>query len=254
MDDCPVMRVSDSFHDFKVFVRVMYDGLTFPGIEEQVEFAVAAALVRLGHKYNATRIFDIGLKRLKSVFSDNYVSWNSARGGSSSSLALKAEDHIEAANLFRTIERTEMLAIALYACTELDEEVRASNITRADGFFESLSSEDIARSLDGRDRLVRQRTKFAFAMIELPPRLDCGTRAQCRQALLSVKPLFRGDEIVNGIAAGGPLGPVFPDWPPDSKLCTRCRMYFRARDLQFRKDIWRDLPSLMGVVEWKSAT
>ncbi|KAI0673745.1 hypothetical protein C8Q78DRAFT_647974 [Trametes maxima] len=252
IDGCPVMFVSDSFHDFKEFLRVMYDGLMFPGIEEQVEFGVVAALVRLGHKYDAVRILDVGLKRLKSVFSIYYVTWNNARGRGSPSLALKAEDHIEAANLFRTIERPELLAIALYACAELDEGVRASSVTRVDGFVEILTPDDIARSLDGRDRLVRQRTKFAFAMIELPPRLDCSTRAQCKQALLSAKPLiFRGDEVVDGIAGTGPLGPVFPDWPSDSKLCTRCRMYFRARDLQFRKDLWRDLPSLMGVIEWK---
>ncbi|CDO73029.1 hypothetical protein BN946_scf185007.g83 [Trametes cinnabarina] len=131
--DCPIVRISDSYHDFKCFLRAVYDGYV-PG--DVLSFAEAAALVRTGHKYCAPLVQNVGLEILAPRnFEDLW------------SLVLHfREEAIEATNLFATVAPgSPAHLIAFYRCSQLEIRTILTGTRRADGFLETLSMEEIVR-------------------------------------------------------------------------------------------------------------
>ncbi|KAI0800651.1 hypothetical protein C8Q74DRAFT_432137 [Fomes fomentarius] len=140
IDCCPVVRVSDSAHDFKHLLHALYDGLNFFEPGKTIRFACAAALARLGHKYELEQVLHAALGRLRIVFTTDLATWRQAYGpGKFPNLSFYAFDGFEAVNLFRTIGCTEMLPVAFYLCALLPNADLIKGRPRADRTLEKLS-------------------------------------------------------------------------------------------------------------------
>ncbi|KAJ8469397.1 hypothetical protein ONZ51_g9012 [Trametes cubensis] len=262
MDGCPMFRLPDSSHDFRCVLHAIYDGPNYSEAGKPLPFSTAAALVRLGHKYDIDSARDLGMKRLDSVFG-KCSTWNlainrsapvSERSWSTEVLSLRRKDPIIAVNLFRTINAQDKLLAALYMCTELDNDDLLTGTTRVDGLAEKLSANDLARCLDARDRLAARCTTYIVDTLTLPSRTDCRKKKTCDQRLKEIKPLMLTQERHQSFGATrcGIVGPIYPQWSQDTKLCETCRVFLSDRELDFQKTLWRALPSIMDMtgVEW----
>ncbi|KAJ7695782.1 hypothetical protein B0H17DRAFT_427014 [Mycena rosella] len=66
VEGCPIVKVSDSIQDVEHLLRSLYDPLF--NSAKQLEFAVVAALVRLGKKYNFNQLLTATVARLTAQF------------------------------------------------------------------------------------------------------------------------------------------------------------------------------------------
>ncbi|KAI1786588.1 hypothetical protein LXA43DRAFT_1109504 [Ganoderma leucocontextum] len=142
MASCPTVHVSDTSYDFRELLRVIYGGVSHLHPDKPVTFAVLAALAQLSHKYQLDQLLEEAvIHRLKgTVFTTELEVRDKSDGGfadGSPPLELESHHAIEALNLFRVLDRPEMMMpVALYQCcqleaTELVHGVTESRETRA---------------------------------------------------------------------------------------------------------------------------
>ena len=93
----------------------------------KVDFAVVAALVRLGHKYAITDVYEEALARLSAHYSSDLDRWRRCRAGNSS-LRTTPQDAMTVVELARLTNSAHLLPTALLVCTTLETELFTSNI------------------------------------------------------------------------------------------------------------------------------
>ncbi|KAI1786598.1 hypothetical protein LXA43DRAFT_1085384 [Ganoderma leucocontextum] len=138
LDGCPVVRVSDTSYDFRELLRAIYAGsISHLHPDKAVTFAVLAALARLGHKYQLDQLLQavVLVPRLKGTFTT---------------------DDLEALNLFRLLDRPEMIPVALYGCCQLGPADLRRGVNRIDGVTrERPSPSDLELCFEVKEKLVR---------------------------------------------------------------------------------------------------
>ncbi|KAI0364065.1 hypothetical protein BV20DRAFT_957042 [Pilatotrama ljubarskyi] len=250
LDGCPIMRTTDSSHDTRHLLRVLYDGWLCADSDQPMTFSTAAALARLSHKYGILWVYGVAVKRLASVFTDEYSIWNVSRGQSTSLLSLQPRNAIEAVNLFRTTDTVKMLPVALYLCSELDNNVLVRGVARDDGSLEQLSADDLQRCLDVREELAARKFAHVLSTIEEGAASGCNTPEQCTLLVRAARPSY----VLNANATEGPglritvsrgsLAQVF-NWSSIFNLCKHCRKTLLSREQALRRQLWRQLPRVM---------
>ncbi len=201
IDGCPVVRISDSAHDFDHLLRVLYDGLklyvhiqiicmcqlsglpltffSFPEPGNRLSFDCLSALARLGHKYELPQVLSASVNRLKAVFTTDFAVWKQHKflrplctPTYELPIILYPKNCVEAISLFRTLGHPEMLPIAFYLCVAaVPLSMLLRGVQRADGTLETLAVDDLERFLMARDRLTKEGNRYAYALhgLELSP-------------------------------------------------------------------------------------
>ena len=239
---------------------------------ERIEFAELAALVRMSHKYHVEDLHSRSMHHLKSYFTNDLSTWDSAGADGNVSLHITPPDAIAAVNLARLTHTNSVLPTALYLCCQLDQELNLG-VERPDGSVERLEPRDLELVLRGRTELVRASTRGACTICKPISSAQChhsggsskggqGGQGGCERALREILGMMldglQKDPIgdIAGFAALDSwehwIEDVVELWP----LCEPCRAMLHARDLDVRKDVWRNLPGYMGVVveDWKDPT
>ncbi|KAI0660687.1 hypothetical protein C8Q70DRAFT_977210 [Cubamyces menziesii] len=243
---CPVVRMSDSYHDLKILLRVLYDGSTYPPSDEAMLTSEAVALVRLGHKYEINSALSLGLRHLSAVFHPKNVWKTVSLEENDFRFALSGEDAIEAAVLFREIDNVQFLATALFYCSELSFGQLLRGITRADGYTEKLPLEDMERCLQFREwRKLILADFLGRTCSGMPDRPPCCTRTHCNESLIQT---LRNDFS------------RMPDRPEPTYLrslqaCVQCSAWFVQRIAAYKRWVWDHLPQRMDlkVADWESS-
>ncbi|KAL1951342.1 hypothetical protein VTO73DRAFT_491 [Trametes versicolor] len=269
IDGCPMVRVQDSLHDFKHFLRALYDGMDAYMMREKepVEFSKLAALLRLSHKYEAGDIQEAALRQLKLVFPDNFEAWKvfetrisqiwKKRPLRSLQVAIEPEELIEAVNLFRRCGYEEMLPVALHMCTMLPIRTLLRGTKRADGTLETLSIDDQERCLVALGTLDGRSAEFNHRMHDFQcsvgGRPICAGLGPCRHPLRAawtstVDILKRKDKCESET----PRRALFVKCVDESKhkmaqACDVCKKYVASSHRQFIEELWNDLPAIMGL-------
>ncbi|KAI0334325.1 hypothetical protein GY45DRAFT_1295053 [Cubamyces sp. BRFM 1775] len=252
---CPGVRMSDSYHDIKALLRALYDTLIYrrtsrSSPEEPLPFSEAAALVRLGHKYDIGPLLDLGLKSLSATFSTKAVwGWHAAAQKSlATPVRSLSKECVEAANLFRITGHRRLLVTALYACSAIDKKSLTSGVLRADGTLEVLSPDDLERCWELRACMDARLTDYIMDTLTLPSRQDCQQAKVCNKCVRQARPLRVCHRTpVQHKALHGGFGPVFPDWTKNLSLCSLCRAFYAKRELSFRRELWHTLPTMLGL-------
>ncbi|PIL26648.1 hypothetical protein GSI_11273 [Ganoderma sinense ZZ0214-1] len=159
----PVVHVSDSAHDFRQLLHMLYDGVRFMPPDLPVAFSVIAAVARLGHKYQI------------EPSSRSYEEWLK-QGGRSSHLC----DHIlpfswvEALNLIQLIGETDMLPLAIYHCCQ-SRSFLSNGTQRADGTVETLDPPMLERCAcyNARTRSIQRQALLNFEIFRAGPSESC---------------------------------------------------------------------------------
>ncbi|KAH9897798.1 hypothetical protein C8Q73DRAFT_682621 [Cubamyces lactineus] len=257
LDGCPSLRMPDSYHDIKALLRALYDSPTRPPLEEPMPFSEAAALVRIGHKYDIGPLLNLGLKSLSATFSPRAVwNWHSvAQKGHTTPVRSLSTECVEAANLFRITGHRRLLVTALYACSAIDKKSLTGGVRRADGALEILSPDDLQRCWELRACMDARLMDYIMDTLALPPREECQQPKVCNKVVRQSRPLRVSlrTPVFHKALYGG-FGPVFPDWSFNPSLCGHCRAFLAKRELSFRKELWHTLPAMLGlsIKDWQA--
>ena len=225
-----------------------------------MEFAELAALVRMSHKYHVEDVHARAMHHLKLYFTNDLATWDTAGADGNLFLHITPPDALAAVNLARLTHTDSVLPTALYLCCQLDGEL-AAGVERPDGSTERLEQRDLELILRARTELVRASTRGACAICKPVPSSQCASKG-CERALREILGMMldglQKDPI--GDIAGYAALDSWEHWIEDVvelwPLCEPCRGMLHARDLEVRKDVWKNLPLYMGVSveDWKDPT
>ena len=158
---------------------------------------------------------------------------------------------ISVLNAIRHGHADDLLPIALYLCAQLSPRVLLSGSRSSDGAVETLSSADVELCLLLRSDLARHSARMAMRLFADAPDPRCPGR--CRRA---VEETFAA--VVNGEFEDAPrTDPLGPYWRRyvdavergargDKRMCSRCAGALRQRDVEQRRELWDELPRLVG--------
>ncbi|KAI0720085.1 hypothetical protein C8T65DRAFT_736251 [Cerioporus squamosus] len=278
IEECPIVRISDSAHDFGHLLHVLYDGLKYvhhdlrvlvpllngdlhrvsflePG--KRMNFDCLSALARLGHKYELPQVLSASVNRLKAVFTTDFAVWKQNKflrplGSPPNDLpiALWPRNCVEAINLFRMLGRPEMLPVAFYLCAYAAPlSMLLRGVQRADGTLETPSVDDLERLLTGRDRLTKTGNRYAYAIHGLERSPTCRS-PHCRAYLAAhqsraLSENFEGWEVRNVLHVM--YRASLESAQKSGALCADCIDAILARQLRIQQDIWRKLPEIFGL-------
>ena len=117
------------------------------------DFPTLAAIARMGHKYKIDVVLETALSKLRMTLVSDLEAWVEDTKGQ----CVTHTPHlyaIEAVNLFRRVQRPDMLDIPMYLCSLLDPDLLVGGTRRKDGTLERLSPEDLALCIGARQRLT----------------------------------------------------------------------------------------------------
>ncbi|RPD57115.1 hypothetical protein L227DRAFT_602682 [Lentinus tigrinus ALCF2SS1-6] len=265
IDTCPVVRVTDSPHDFKHLLHALYDGLGYmESVAEVEKYSMCASLARLGHKYELSSVFSAAMQRLRVIYTDDYEVWRTfwTTGGRSAKSLRNLYIPIEVANLFRTTEQRNLLPTVLFLCCLLPITDLLDGVRRADGTLEQLSREDLRRCLEARDTYHLKLAHFWAqpwrGQPNSPPRCiewdRCARFIDTTRSFALDKPLRAPRNVFAATMTSDLLA---KDARHAARICEACadRIADEARKL-FEAQ-WDALPETMDltdvVIDWRSA-
>lgn len=125
-------------------------------------FHIISAYIRLGHKYHIEHLLKESLDFLLHHFTDNFDTWLAhADYVPKSFLRIHA---IGVVNLARLVDCDVILPTALMVCGMLPAQDLVRGFDREDGTREKLSEGDLVRCLEGRTRLMQERTRTIITL------------------------------------------------------------------------------------------
>ncbi|KAL1938722.1 hypothetical protein VTO73DRAFT_11325 [Trametes versicolor] len=245
VENCPVVRVSDSVYDMKYLLRAIYDGRGYlTEMSPYIPFPVISALMRLGHKYE--------IKGFCSEDIDATFDFTKDEEGA---------ELFEAVNLARLTGKFAILPLALYKCCQRDVAEIMFGIEREAGGVVRLSQDDIERCVRARERLLRESCELAgtIASAKCPAR-RCMTPRACPRHLERLRETFTsmlGDLVNTAVLSGlrEQLGEftVLPEW---TQLCHECRDELISQHKLKQRQAWGKLLEILDLsdqdlgIEW----
>ncbi|KAM5544044.1 hypothetical protein V8D89_002230 [Ganoderma adspersum] len=238
--------------------------------DQVVTFPVLAALARLSHKYQLDQLLAAVIHRLKGTFTTQLDVWDRRRGiGEHFRPGRFCPEVIEAINLFRLLDRPEMLPAALYECAQLRPASVLRGAVRADGATrERLSPSDMALCFEVKEELLQATARVLARLCEacdariveisttsnrgqctgIGPPAVCvdGLRVVMAKSLRDTCESIDADPFYTFPADNAPL---------TGEMCRACGDVLKAAYTRERTKIWRSFPKLMGVevANWDSA-
>ena len=215
--------------------------------EPSTTFEQVFAVTTLAHKYHMESIESQGLAVVKSHFSTKLDAWYERP-------LFRDYSHIQAIgaiNLARLTNTPSILPSAFYACTNFLGIVM-NGWKRADGAVERLSEDDLQLVIKGRDALVRWGTVELLQIVTHERSTRCVNRAECdasvrddtarvlRTEMLELERSFNFEEGKTLVEAMAPL------------MCRACWRHMSSSVEKRLQEMWKDLPTIMGVAvsEW----
>ena len=163
-------------------------------------------------------------------------------------------DIISILNALREIDGDDMIPIALYLCCQLELRFLLTGHRRSDGSVAKLSNEDIELCLNLREDMVKESARMAMKLFAEAPDPSCRCHAVINEIYI---------DIVNGnyedIPRTNPLGPYWRGHidleemgspQRHRRICSGCARSLRQRELKQRRELWDELPRLVGF--WES--
>ena len=176
--------------------------------------------------------------RFEEMQSDHKSLRNEVFGSASDS----PEHPIILVNLVRSCQIRKLLPWAYYAVVRWSFRDMVAGHTLGDGSIARLSSEDMQICLLGFEALLTiQHTNIKH--IFNGPVSKCSTWSSCSDGISDAYTRSL-DEHGTGLVA--PLGPL----RRKVNACDRCIAHIKRLDLERRKEVWQQLPSVFGLPSW----
>ncbi|KAI1792055.1 hypothetical protein LXA43DRAFT_358897 [Ganoderma leucocontextum] len=268
-DGYPAVHVTDTSYDFRELLRaIYYGGVSHLHPDEAVTLPVLAALARLSHKYQLDQLLDAVILRLKRTFTTDFETWE--RSGclheELSPMQISCSDCIEALNLFRLLDKTEMIPVALYGCSQLEIADLFSGVTRHDGVTpEGLSPHDLQLCLEIKLNLTQTAVSIMMALCDavqaritqVSSNQGCFSPVVCGPNLAAFQDRIRHHVCchINGDPLALSYSCQVDSLVDIGRICRSCGDATREAHLRLRREVWMILPDRVGldIDGWGSA-
>jgi len=238
----PVVHLSDSPDDLCHLLRALYKGLTYLNPDTPIDFGVVASLTRLSQKYRIDSLRDYTRSRLKPIYSDDFETFSASHMLNARPSVRREEgrDDIAMVHLARLAHDEHMLPAALYLCCQLPVHSLLKGVPRPDGTVELLSAEDIERCIEARSGLARASDYILSSMLQKGRVGDCQQRCadSLDRALEQVGLREFQTSNHDPLRSSGRSALTLD-------VCIRCDAALKEKELQARRDVWRDLPAML---------
>ncbi|KAL1938143.1 hypothetical protein VTO73DRAFT_11972 [Trametes versicolor] len=176
---CPVVHVSDSPEDLRHVLRVYMPKTdarhTYsPFSLDDPSFNAISATIRLGHKYQISRLVDHSLAYLKNYYTDDLATWTTKNGLGPPGFT--GHHAIGVINLARLTGETSLLRTAVLTCCTLDADI-IGELARSDGAREHLSMADLGLCFVAKGKLVQEALGNAIYILAPPAAPSCANPA-----------------------------------------------------------------------------
>ncbi|KAJ7465252.1 hypothetical protein FB451DRAFT_1263058 [Mycena latifolia] len=245
VEGCPIVRLSDSIQDVEHLLRAVYDPL-FDSADE-LEFPVVAAIVRLGKKYDFSRLLAAVVARLTAHFPRTLHTYNS--GPATERIVLDPGLCFDAINL-ATENGLFALLPALYFSALLDVEPDASDeiligVERADKTTANLSFENQVILLRSQKQahLTQAQLLFEWMTPENLPSSVCTSSATCAA---------QRDNLTHDLFVPLYTLRASLSWNIlfEREFCPECGRAMKFSFKRGARKFWDELPRLFGLPDW----
>ena len=260
-DGVPSVHVSDTSYDFQQFTYALYGQIGYfiimtafyahyitdvtcrSCIDPLIDFGfpALAAVARMSHKYQIPSLLAKAIQKMNRTFPEK-INLTTLRDPDIRTHA------IEAVNLFHTLELSNMLVTALYACCQLPESFIAKGAPRADGTVENLAPDDLEICWKLNKRLASHNAHVWYTIVA-PFRAGEGSRCpdkdECAakmKAYAHVNTTLADDSLPDPYFTNS-----FTDLHEKLRICPVCSMEVFRKVQSSGQKLWKELPSLMGI-------
>ncbi|KAM5537297.1 hypothetical protein V8D89_009027, partial [Ganoderma adspersum] len=247
---CPVVHVADSPEDVRHLLRACFSkrlGSLYD--EREPSYHEISAAIRLGDKYKITELYSQSLAYLKCYFPSTLASWLPLeKYGPPGWLAFEA---IGTINLACSTGELSILPATFLACicekTEHPEDWGiADGVEHEDDSDEFLSMDDLNICFRGQAKLHMVTTGAILRTFKPTTARGCKTPVKCRKVLWNV--LLNLETHLVSLFQGNPFAEYHTFVRTDGlDACSFCTSMVREQSKKERKDIWNQLPELLGI-------
>ncbi|TFK22935.1 hypothetical protein FA15DRAFT_671032 [Coprinopsis marcescibilis] len=249
LEDCPIVLLPDSAEDVKHMLVSLYDRSY--SSTEAMPFKVAAAMIRMGRKYDIPHLLNGGLNRLISEFPSKLAEWEKLpphythlvqeEGLLFDIVNLALENNIQA-----------ILPAAYYLCVQ-DLNDLLSGIKRSDGSIARLPSDVQRTCIIGRERILQSQSQYTFAWVELMgtgEQVDCSLPQVCTEIgnQLTKEIWIPLPDVSRTLEKWSSFISLFPEMT--DRACPNCREDARAIHESGRQRVWDMLPTFFDLPDW----
>ncbi|KDQ56559.1 hypothetical protein JAAARDRAFT_131792, partial [Jaapia argillacea MUCL 33604] len=239
MGGCRVLKLTDSAEDITHLLKALH--------KRRHPFAVVRAVLRLGRKYGIDDLREDAIAILRADFPDTLYGCLQISRDGWQAIDGRRGTEIEAIRLAREIGLLKILPVAFYFGSQYDPpkvvELALHGITQDNGTVVKLSTNDQARLLNGRERLIRAQAKYSFAWLDSDDGCVASKKEGCRRAKA---------QLLRKLWYPFPKVVALLSWDKDweSGLCTGCIVTAKDAFEDGQMQVWDELPDIFDLLPW----
>lgn len=216
-----------------------------PFVSDDPSFDMISAAVRLGQKYQMTRLLEHAVRYLKTYYTNDFDAW--VAGSRYGPPGFNDVHSLGVVNLARLSGERSLLPTALLHCCML-RGATVRGFEREDGSREQLTLDDIELCFVAKSRLIRESVRIALCVFEPTASRQCKKISEC---VFVFNALVRAlQKHVEDIATPDPFAPFYAILSETRKeLCSQCADMIKERDLHERRAAWDRLSEMLGIDE-----
>lgn len=277
VEDCPVVRVSDSGENLAGFFTLLYDGgkecvvilhvLSYPSHmnaappspffnpDTTPSFRVVRAMLILATKYDVEHVRAEALRRLRLRCYTTLAEYDAAMSFYRSKqptrhVTFHALDTIGLVNLARSFDLVELLPFAYFRLLLSDPADLVDRVDYGSGEFEELSPQDLRRCLHGLKMVTDMIPKKINLLTKFKPSNDCYYESDehCHEQLTFA---FSAINSKSHFSLHGLLAPWdYRIGEVLNGICEPCKVLWITQYNVFREDTWNLLGKITGIAPW----
>ncbi|KAK7690501.1 hypothetical protein QCA50_005599 [Cerrena zonata] len=240
--DSPIVYLSDTAKELSLFLKIVYshgEDPYFRVSEVPAPMEWVSTLLRLGRKYQVAFVADEAIRRLKLTCPTDHGVYlelehremiTDYEGGGMS---------IFIVNLARAFDIPELIPIALYRCCQLSNDMLAHGVKLENGTTDRLSSDDLARCLDGKEEILK--CNFSFRQLLMHPFDNDFPVPNCKNCLQHIR--LPGKALISHDILENTFTPFEGNFQP----CYKCMQNFHYEVEQLQSQIFIRFQEIFGM-------
>jgi len=212
-------------------------------LKEQLPFAVVAAFMRLGTKYEIEDLRAEGIRRLHADYPSSLELYDELRNGKKLAIEPHVGRSFDIANLARETGTLSVLPVVLYSCCRIfDNEGLFEGCQTQDGdSVIALSPTDQKICILAKDKLFALQARETFGWLDLNTEQDRCPDIRCKNTKR---------KIFKSVWYPKPKCAALDAWTWSGRMCVDCEVDARGRHAAGRAEVWSQLPSVFALPEW----
>ncbi|KAI9061882.1 hypothetical protein FKP32DRAFT_1677810 [Trametes sanguinea] len=257
VEGCPVVVLVDTPQQLRHMLRVLFPtsgNLRFGKQEAPITMDAVAAVVRLSHKYQMDQLLAQALSALMEFYTDDFHEW--IKRDRKTTMTAMPIDAITAISLAHLTSTPSILPLAYFHASCAGSKVLRGCV-RDGAWAEPLAYVDLIRVMDGRPSFVHAMNKMVCRIFRPETSTACLDSRRCLR-VMTARACEMSDylEMAYETMLALNLSPCSfatvhgeVEVTTGMRLCEKCRSMLKERELEEKKELWNDIPSIFDMEE-----